>query len=213
MNRVKTKVIAGSGTTSYSFSYLYDIIPARGDVEAGCTAETTTDPKLNKTTKIYDRLGRIKYVINGGVTDPLIATYQYYDNGNKKSVTYPNNAKMEYTYWNNNLLKTLSNYNSNGTRIEYYTYNYDEANNLKNKTDNKGTTSYTYDELNRLKTVLEPSGKNISYEYDAGGNRTTETVIQGGNTTVSTYIYDNLNMLEWVVTNVNGVTYEESQYI
>ena len=56
-----------------------------------------------------------------------------------------------------------------------------------------GTTTYTYDELNRLTGVAYPIGNpaNVTYTYDAMGNRLTLT--EGGVTT--NYVYDNADRL------------------
>ena len=45
--------------------HAYDITTG---MDAGCTAQTTTDPKGNVTQKIYDRIGRISQVIADGLT-------------------------------------------------------------------------------------------------------------------------------------------------
>jgi len=41
-------------------------------------AETTIDQKSNKTTKVYDAVGRLEYVRDGNETAPYIAYYTYY---------------------------------------------------------------------------------------------------------------------------------------
>jgi RHS repeat-associated protein len=128
------------------------------------------------------------------------------------SVVYQNGYSEEYTYYKDNQLRTLVNKTANGTVIESYSYNYDNAHNMLSKTDNKGTTSYTYDELNRLKTVTEPSGKVTIYTYTSAGNRNTETVVEGSNTTVKVYTYDSLNRLLSIIVSLNTVTVENTAY-
>ncbi|SRR5579883_292203 len=62
--------------------------------------------------------------------------------------------------------------------IQRWDYGYDTANRLTTITDNlDGTLSQTltYDELDRLKTVTS-NVENESYNYDASGNRTSQTV-------------------------------------
>lgn len=116
------------------------------------------DPYGNITTKVYDKAGRLKNVIDGDASSgTLCATYEYNPNGSRRSLTYENGSKAEYTYWENGLLKKLVNMDSLETVIDEYNYEYDEAQNMENKTEiinnvNKGTTTYQYDELNRLKT-------------------------------------------------------------
>ncbi|WP_035381784.1 RHS repeat domain-containing protein, partial [Fervidicella metallireducens] len=76
---------------------------------------------------------------------------------------YQDGSREEFTYYKDNLLKTLVNKKSDGTVFESYSYTYDGAHNQTSKVDKKGTTIYTYDKLNRLETVTEPSGKVTSY--------------------------------------------------
>ncbi len=78
--------------------YLYDITEG---VPEGCIGEKTTDPKGNQTLKINDKAGRL-YTVTVSSQTP---TYSYYDNGHRKSVTYPNGNTENYTYYNDSLLK------------------------------------------------------------------------------------------------------------
>jgi len=185
LNRVTTKSVPGMGSNTY----LYDITDG---VDEGCYAETTTDPKGNITTKEYDKAGRL-ITVKGGNSQPVV--YEYYDNGSRKNIVYPNGAREEYEYFKNNLLKTLTNKKIDGTVLESYTYTYDGAHNQTSKTDGKGTTSYTYDKLNRLEKVTEPSGKTTEYTFDAAGNRESEIVTEGAKTTTTEYIYNLQNRL------------------
>ena len=82
LNRVTTKKVPDIGTSYFD----YDII---SDVDEGCVAELSTDPKNNKTTKVYDRAGRIKSVIADGKN----TTYTYLDNGSRESIVYSDGSK------------------------------------------------------------------------------------------------------------------------
>jgi YD repeat-containing protein len=206
LNRVKTKIVPNIGSTTYT----YDIIT---NVPTGCIGESTTDPKGNITTKVYDKVGRLLTVTADGRT----TTYSYFDNGNRQSVTYFNGAKEEYTYYRDNLLWTLTNKKPDGSTMDTYTYTYDAAHNQTSKVEFvngalKGTTSYTYDGLNRLLSVTEPSGKVTVYTYDAAGNRETETITSGSITTVNTYSYNGQNRLTGIETRVNNVVTETTAY-
>ena len=205
-NRVLTKTVPYIGTTSY----VYDIIAG---VPAGYAAETSTDPKGNVTRKIYDEADRLSEVTAGSQT----TTYAYYVNGNRRSVTYPNQYKEEYTYYANNLVWTLTNKKADGSTMDLYTYTYDGANNQTSKTEtvngvNKGMTSYAYDSLDRLETVTEPGGKTTSYTYDAAGNRLTGSVIAGSTTTITTYAYNEQNRLISAETSKAGGITERTEY-
>jgi len=156
---------------------------------SNCVGETTTDPKGNVSTKVYDRAGRLYQIKVGDDT----TTYEYFDNGNLQKLTYPNGLTAEYTYYADNRLHTLA--NKNGLTItSAYNYDYDANGNRVTVLDSDGTTTYAYDELNRLESVTEPSGKVTAYTFDASGNRTTETVTESSAVATS-YTYNVQNQL------------------
>ena len=92
LGRVLTKSVPSIGQTAFT----YDIISGVG---TGEVAEASTDPKGNITTKVYDRVGRLKKVADGNFATGDITTYTYYDNGNRDSVEYPDRSREEYTYY------------------------------------------------------------------------------------------------------------------
>lgn len=188
LNRVTSKDVPEIGKTIYH----YDITTNLNDGEV---AEQSKDPKGNITTKVYDRVKRLKNVI----ADGNVTTYSYYDNGARRSIRYPDGTTQNYTYYDNNLLKELTNKRSDQSVLKRYRYGYDQANNQIHKTDRNGTTQYTYDELNRLESVTEPDGKKTTYEFDRAGNRkkaiTEEEII--------TYKYNEQNRLEKTITQDN----------
>ena len=141
----------------------------------------------------------------------------YYDNGNRESVIYQDGTKEEYTYYENNWLKSLVNKRADGSIMDTYGYTYDAAGNQLTKYEvinglEKGLTSYTYDALNRLETVTEPSGRIAKYTYDQAGNRKTETIITSDDTTVNTYSYNDQNRLTDITTKVNNVVTEKINF-
>ncbi len=123
------------------------------------------------------------------------STYGYYNNGNRKSVKYPDGTTETYTYDKVNRVTGLTNAKGNGTVISSYSYTYDAAGNQLTKKDSKGITTYTYDKDNRLSTVTEPEGKKTSYTYDAAGNRKSEDIIVSAATSSAIYVYDKCNRL------------------
>lgn len=164
------------------------------------------DPKGNIVTKFFDKSGRVKYILDGDITSNIITTYDYYSNGSTKSVSYKGGIKEEYTYFKNNLLKTLENKNPDGTLIESYMYEYDEGNNQTKKIDKKGSTIYTYDELNRIDSVTDTSGIKIGYSYDKAGNREKQSLIKDGNIISTTiYNYNEQNRLTSNTTSSEGI--------
>ena len=99
LGRVKTKTVSNIGESKYEYDIIYD-------EEKGYLAEKSTDPKGNMTTKVYDNAGRLKYVVDGDEKSTVYTEYNYYANGNRESVVYPNGSKEVYTYYKNNLLWT-----------------------------------------------------------------------------------------------------------
>ena len=195
LNRVITKTVPSLGT-SY---YIYDI---RTNLTVGVYAESIKDPKGNVTLREFDKAGRLVAVTADGKT----TQYEYYANGSKSCVRYPDGSEAEYTYTENGLPQTIINRNAGGQAIESYQYLYDAANNLIKITDHKGITEYTYDSMNRIAAITEPSARKTSYSYDYAGNRETETVIQNNQCTETRYLYGEQNRLQCVM-----VTFESGQ--
>ncbi len=212
LNRVATKTVPQFGTNVFQYDIQLGI--AEGYAEDGYVGEKSIDSKGNEALKVNDKAGRLKVVKSDSETTGTV--YQYDGNGNRTSVTYENGAKEVYTYYDDNLLATLTNYGTTGNIIESYQYTYDAAHNQKTKVDAKGTTSYTYDTLNRLIKVLEPiglGGKLTEYGYDKAGNRLTERIINGSQTTLTMYAYDERNRLLTTTLQTPTGSREISKYV
>jgi len=141
LNRVKSKSEYDSVSDLVNRvvnKFKYDITPEATDLPGitanleGMSCEKSivlkNDTEMAATLKVNDKAGRLKYVVADGQT----TTYNYYDNGNRKSVLYPGGMKEEYDYYKDNLLKTLKNYKTVGgkeTVIDQYDYTYDAAHN------------------------------------------------------------------------------------
>jgi YD repeat-containing protein len=73
-------------------------------------------------------------------------------------------------------------------------------------TDARGVTSYSYDDRDRLIEKKDPTGYELTYAYDAQGNRTNLTAIVGAEDYTTTYTYDTRNRIA-TVTNSQGNSY------
>ncbi len=206
-NRCVSKTVPGFDVAA---TYRYDITEG---LEAGYSAESTTDPEGNVTLRVYDRVGRLVRV----QTDDKTFTYTYNDDGSLQSLTYPNGAKEEYIYDECGQITSLSNRNTDGTVINSYTYTYDDGHRLVTKVDARGTVSYTYDDIDRLASVTDVDGKTTAYTYDGAGNRATQTVTAKNAegvtvVTVTTYTYDTNNRLLTIEKRIDGTLADRIDY-
>ncbi len=169
---------------------------------------SVTDPLNRTTTRTFDALDRLIRT-----TDPRHGetAYTYDGQNNLTSVTDPMGLTTTYAYDGfSNLIQQQS--PDTGTT----TYTYDAAGNRLTQTDARGiTTAYTYDALNRLTSIQYPDSRldvhysydqgthgvgqltgridaagDTAYEYDARGNRLTESKSIHGIRFITRYAYD-----------------------
>lgn len=177
----RESMIDGTGTTTYTY-----------DSQGRLTSQTSPRGTLNYT---YDESGKLKTlrsshgngvsvdyaydVLNrlATVTDnrltPGATTYIYDGNGNLEKTTYPNGVATTYTYDPLNRMKKMSTV-ANATAVASYDYVLGPAGNRLSVNELGGrSVTYTYDSLFRLtKEAINGSGE-VSYTYDAVGNRLT----------------------------------------
>jgi RHS repeat-associated protein len=171
-------VVDSRGTTSY----LYDPVDRLLSIShpRGEKVEYTYDSNGNRLTVKspsvtveyeYDALGRLI-----GVTDSIgKSSYTYDAAGNRKSVVASNGVVTEYNYDTRNRLTGLVHRTGAGTTLGSYTYPLSPTGQRTQVTEADGSVvDYTYDNHDRLTSeVRTGSGAyDISYEYDAVGNRT-----------------------------------------
>ncbi|HPD01211.1 MAG TPA: RHS repeat-associated core domain-containing protein, partial [Acetivibrio sp.] len=180
---VMGRLIKETGPDGISIEYTYDAAGNR----------TTVKVPSGTTTYTYDKLGRLSAVTDpdGGVT-----TYTYDEVGNRTGVSYPNGTKTVYTYDKLNRLVRLVNQGADGEIISSYEYTLDPSGNRIKIEENSGRViEYEYDNTYKLlkEAIKNPdqSTREISYTYDAVGNRLTKT---DGEYTVN-YSYDKNNRL------------------
>jgi len=88
--------------------------------------------------------------ISVGADDTKKTEYKYDIKGRRESIIYPNGAKSTYEYYDDNNVKTLTNYIKNGEEykeIEKYEYEYYTNNTMSGKKETydgvlQGITTY-----------------------------------------------------------------------
>jgi len=220
----RTEMNDGTGTTSYSYN------PSTGILDT----QTYPDGKTIKYD--YDVTGN-RFVMK----DPFgINTYFHYDSRNRLDIVAPspdflNNTNTtdydaKYDYFNNNLLKQITQKNGvtsefgyeglrisslsekrlDGSPINSFAYTYDNNGNQKTKTEQQGTNTsvtnnFTYDPLNRISTSDQ---FNESYGYDNRGNRNNMSTSNPFESPDSTRTFDKRDRLTNVeLTGGGNVSY------
>ncbi len=175
-----------------SIAYTYDA--------AGNRTSVTTP--AGTTSYAFDALNRL-----ATVTDPAgaVTSYAYDGVGNRECVTYPNGNSTSHTYDRLNRLTNVSTRNAAGDLIASYTYTLGPTGNRLQVVEAGSATTgrtvrYAYDTLYRLttETIDEPGTTNdvqISYAFDAVGNRLERLVVRENGTVTTAYAYDNNDRL------------------
>ena len=120
-----------------------------------------------------------------------LAAYEYYADGNIKSLRIGTDLITDYAYDLNKNLTTIRTTLGGGSIVCDNRYTYDGNGNRLSKADRQGLTKYAYDANNQLVQVQYPQGGLENYSYDAAGNRLGRSAdgIQ------ENYHYDNCNRL------------------
>ena len=146
----------------------------------------TMSAKGITVTYTRDSMGRITSLSDA--TDTFSFTYDA--NGMRKSITYPNSLKANYTLDKASRLVAFD----NGLSQQSYTYN--KIGMISKKTVDSVASNYTYDETNRLVEVgLD------TYSYDKAGNILNNSATydsktnQLSATSTDSYEYDNFGNL------------------
>ena len=147
--------------------------------------KTVLDPKGRATTYSYDHAGHVTRVQGpDSTTEPT--AFDYDANGNLIQQTDTAGRAVAYEYDAMNRIAKAT------TPLGVYTYAHDRAGNLIKITNPTAkTTSMSYDAANRLLKIDYPAdgGADVTYRYDANGNRTK--MIDGAGTV--TYAFDKLD--------------------
>jgi RHS repeat-associated protein len=196
-------------TTEYTYDAagrLLNLEDTWGECVIGNCSVGATDSGL--TTYDYDANNRLKNVETQffGTTSDLFYTYDA--QGNRKTITYPDNTKVAtYTYDELNRMKTVvANWFSGTTTYMYDAGGRLDRTELPSSTDIN--TTYDYDDANRLVGISNADGggtiSSSAYVLDDNGNRTQLTDTEG----VTTYTYDALQRLTSAdYPSVSAITY------
>jgi RHS repeat-associated protein len=161
----ETQAITGAGAAR-TVSYTYDVDGNRASL---------TNPSGSVITYSYTARNQL-----GGITadaPPPIASYGYDLAGNRTSKTLENGTGTSYTYDDANRLLSVD-HRKGGASFAKFDYSYNSVNNRTSRTETATgaqpeTDAYSYDAVDQVTGVGYSSGRNVSYNYDAVGNRTT----------------------------------------
>lgn len=145
------------------------------------------DPRGKTTQFEYDEVGNL---VKETDAKGNVWRYEYDAANNRTRATNPDGRIIDYTYDALNRL-TRTHY-SNNTNVDL---TYDGNDNIVQMVDAIGTSTYQYDEANRLKQMTDPFGNVLAYAYDDEGNRTAVTY--PGNRVVN-YGYDAAERMQTV---------------
>jgi RHS repeat-associated protein len=161
MDNLTSVTDANNKTTDYGYDQNYNL-------------HTVTDPLLHTTT--YDYYGNNKL---WKITDPLtnVLEFNYDPAGNLTKTIYPNGNETNCSYYDDNLLHTVT-YNNEPTAYTYTYYN--PTHTIDSVTDNNGkVNSYQYDDGDRLTEATDHtnpahlSGFTVNRGYDGVSNLTS----------------------------------------
>ncbi|MBJ6362738.1 RHS repeat domain-containing protein [Paenibacillus sp. GCM10012307] len=156
--------------------------------------KSLTGPFNDAATYAYDAQNRLTSINNG-----TEAAYGYYTNGMLKTITQGNGVVAAYQY--TGLELTQLSYSGSGMSPVTYSYVYDDAKNISERSKNEGKDRFTYDAVNRIKTSTL---NNEVYTYDARGNRESLEGDRLAELTDAAYTYDNYNRLTKVKRGTQG---------
>jgi RHS repeat-associated protein len=168
------------------------VCPAAGSPKVADTTASSynADGEITSVTNPLGRTTGYGYDGNGNriqVTDPAahVTGYTYNGNNQQTKVTRPDGTSLSSTYDANGNL--TSQVNAAGATTKY---TYDPLNRVTSTTDPLGhTTRYWYDLDGNRTTLTDPSGRVTTYSYDSASQLTGITYSDGATPNVS-YSYD-----------------------
>ena len=186
-----TEIVTPAGTVGYGYNAAGEqttLIQPEGTVttsyDVNGFVETVTDWRGDTITMTNDADGRMIDVARSNGVDSV---YGYDTAGRLNNIAHANGAAI----------------------IDEFAYTLDGNGNRTAVTSSAGTESYVLDGLNRITAATYPGGLSEAFSYDAAGNRTSHTDIDGttvgytvdatgqlvSDTTGATFTYDNAGNL------------------
>ncbi|VAW86915.1 Alkaline phosphatase, partial [hydrothermal vent metagenome] len=178
--------------------------------DAGDHLTAVISPNNSNTTYVYDGLGNL---LSEDSPDRGLRRYRYDEVGNVTSMTDARSITVNYTYDALNRITRIDYPGSDEDVTLAYdtaaacangagklcavtdnsgttTYSYDDFGNLAQQTVTLSgvvyTTSYHHDSLNRITRLTTPSGRTVTYGYDALGRISSiDAVVNGANQTLA----------------------------
>ncbi len=202
-------VIRNTDSTGYSSGIItYDL---------NGNSITVTDANGNVTTNTYDALNRVIASNTVHPTDDSLNVSQSYTYDNMGKLTKAANNNLTTTYAYDSLGRKTEEieYDSNG----YSTFNGFFYVGVSQQVERQivginnllmySNTAYIYDDEMRVIEVIESGTTTATYTYDANGNKASQTLANG---VVSTYTYNNANLITHILNTSDDMTISEYEY-
>lgn len=196
----------GSGTSTWiydSWGNLTSFASPQGaplTYQYNCLGERTrmTDPGNGDTVFQYDNFGRLSQLTNW-LNE--VTTWTYDDAGRMTKRTLGNGTWEDVAYDNRSRPTSITLKKPGPVTLRAQSYTYDAASNVLSHTLAGVTTAYEYDNINQLTREYKgPSGAptwQITYGYDANGNRTHRNILGGPQETYAVDDGDKLTSVTW----------------
>ncbi len=160
----RSELATSNDATGGNESYTYDGTGNLSQRQDSISGQNFT------TSYAYTPRDQLQSVIKGADA----TSYTFDPAGDLATKTYGNGVTSSYSYDADSRLTGLQ-ATKGGTTLQSYSQTYDANSNITSLTEPAGTDSYTYDALNRETSENLAAYGNITYGYDAAGNRLSKT--------------------------------------